>query len=60
MDDSFEPYNGLLNNLYEWDANESVNLFIGFDNKFDVEEMNVEIVHEPFDDFKMWYNPGQW
>ena len=29
MDESFEPYNGLENGLYEWDDVEKVNLYIG-------------------------------
>ena len=58
MDESFEPYNGLENNLYEWNDNESINIFIGSQNKFKNEKMNVEVIHSPFDDLKLWYNPG--
>ena len=59
MDESFEPYNGLENGLYEWDDVENVNLYISSENKFENEKMNIETIHKPFDDFILWYNHGE-
>ena len=59
MDESFEPYNGLEYGLYEWDDVENVNLYFSSEKKFENEKMNIETIHKPFDDFKLWYNHGE-
>ena len=58
LDESFQPYGGLVNNLYELHDDGVTKIYIGSENKFDVEKLDMQVIHNPYDDLKMWYNPG--
>ena len=59
MDESFDPYDELEDALFKWNDEIESNIYNGSENKFENEKMNVEVIHKPFEDFKLWCNPGK-
>ena len=47
LDECFEPYGGLVHNLYELHDDGVINLYIGFENKVDVEKLDMQVIHNP-------------